>query len=93
MRWLTQEDFDSAFNQCWGVMADKGLALQDVLSKLAEFVVTLDVKQPIQQAKLIANLADLEQRLSVGTNDKLQLAGLVGIFVQMRSSLVSVDAA
>ena len=92
LRWLTQEDFDACFEHCWRTMAEKGLALQDVLSKLSEFVVQLDVKEPIRLAMLVASLADLEQRLAVGTSEKLQLAGLVGLFVQFRPGLVSVNA-
>ena len=85
---LQQEDFDSCFNNCWTLMSDKGLALQDVLTALADFAKLLDIKQTIQKAMLLANLADLEHRLSVGTNEKMQLAGLVGIFVTMRPVLV-----
>ena len=92
MLWLTQEDFDSCFGQCWELMHARGLALQDVMTKLGEFVVNLDVKSPIEVAKLVASLADLEHRLSVGTSDKLQLAGLVGLFVMFRPGLVSVSA-
>lgn len=90
--WLTQEDFDTCFANCWTLMSEKGLALVDVLTKVSEFVTSLDVKEPIQMAKLVASLADLEHRLSVGTNEKTQLAGLVGIFVMGRPGLVSVNA-
>ena len=71
-------------------MSEKGLALQDVLTALTEHSKLLEVKETIQKAFLIASLSDLEHRLSVGTNEKLQLAGLVGIFVQMRDKLVQV---
>ena len=74
-------------------MSTKGLALADVVAKVAEYVALLHVKEPINQAKLMASLADLELRLADGTNEKLQLAGLVGLFVQYRPGLVGVDAA
>ena len=53
-----QEDFDVAFQQCWGLMSDKGLALQDVITELAKFVTQLEVKEPIQVACLAASLAE-----------------------------------
>ena len=93
VRWLLQEEFDSCFDNCWRTMSEKGLALSDVLTKIAEFVVTLEVKEPIHVARLLASLSDLELRLSVGTNEKIQLAGLVGLFLQYRPGLVSVEAA
>ena len=37
-----------------------------------------DVKDRGAHALLVANLCDLEHRLSLGTNDKMQLAGMVG---------------
>ena len=40
-------------------------------------------------ALLVANLCDLEHRLSLGTNDKMQLAGMVGLFQTSRPSLKS----
>ena len=89
---LTQEEFDQCFEQCWRLMSDKGLALQDVLTGLAERVTNMAVKEPIHLARLVASLADVEHRLSVGTNEKLQLAGLVGLFLQYRPGLVNVDA-
>lgn len=86
--WMMTEDFGAAFANTWRTMGEKGLALQDILTKLAEFVALLDVKDAVHKARLVASLADLEQRLSVGTSEKLQLAGLVGIFTQMRPALV-----
>ena len=38
---------------------------------------------------LVASLADLEHRLSLGTNDKMQLAGMVGLFQTSRPQLIS----
>ena len=89
VRWLTQEDFDSCFDNCWRTMSEKGLALQDMLTEISAFVSHLDVKEPIHIAMLMASLADLEHRLAVGTNEKMQLAGLVGLFIQARPGLVS----
>ena len=87
MNAMLSDDFDGAFRTAWEVMHERGLALQDVLTSLSEMVVMLDVKDLMAKARLMASLADLEERLSVGTNEKLQLAGLVGLFVGMRPQL------
>jgi len=50
----------------------------------------LDVKDRMAHALLVASLSDLEHRLSLGTNDKTQLAGMVGLFQTSRSQLVVV---
>lgn len=70
-------------------MTENGLALQDILTQLSHFVSALDVKEGLAKAQLFASLADIEHRLSVGTSEKVQLAGLVGIFGQARAGLVA----
>jgi replication factor C subunit 3/5 len=70
-------------------MTEKGLALQDLLKDLRDHIIYLDVKDRMAHATLVANLCDLEHRLSLGTNDKMQLAGLVGVFQLARSALKS----
>merc|ERR1712066_23792 len=92
MRWLMEEDFAIAFDNIWRLMSDKGLALQDVLTELHSYVLLLDVKDAVAKAMLVASIADVEFRLSVGTNEKLQLGGLVGIFQQAKISLVQAAA-
>ena len=67
----------------------EGLALQDILKDLRDHVIYLDVKDRMAHALLVANLCDLEHRLSLGTNDKMQLAGMVGLFQTSRPSLKS----
>ena len=89
MQWLTQEEFGSAFANAWRTMQEKGLALQDILTKISEFATLLDVKDSLAKARLVASLADIEHRLAVGTSEKLQLGGLVGLFLQARPGLVA----
>ena len=65
------------------------LRLQDVLSALHSHVVCFEPKDRMAHAMLVASLADLEHRLSLGTNDKMQLAGIVGLFQTSRPQLIS----
>ena len=59
------------------------------LKDLRDHVIYLDVKDRMAHALLVANLCDLEHRLSLGTNDKMQLAGMVGLFQTARPTLKS----
>ena len=43
-------------------------------------------------AALVASLADVEHRLAVGTSEKIQLAGVVGIFMQSKAAIIAAQA-
>lgn len=43
---------------------------------------------PKVKVQLIDKLADCEYRLASGTNEKLQLAGLVGSFIKAREEVI-----
>ena len=68
------------------VLTGTHLAPQDVLTELHEHCLRLQSKN-LPKALLIASLADAEARLAVGTNEKLQLGGLVGVFQVSKASL------
>ena len=89
LRWLLQEDFVTAFNNIWQLMTGKGLALQDILTELHNHVLLLEIKDQIKKAMLVASLSDVEHRLSVGTSEKLQLGGLVGIFQEAAKGIAA----
>ena len=76
----------------WRTMSEKGLALQDVLAELYAHVMCLDVKASVPLARLVASLADVEHRLAVGTSEKTQLAGLVGLFMSTKPALLAAMA-
>lgn len=86
---LLNDEFGPAFALVWEKMSGKGLALQDILTEVAKIVSQIEPKNPLSKAQLIASLADVEHRLSVGTSEKLQLGGLVGIFMQVRAALAA----
>jgi len=85
-RSLMEEDFSTALSSVWSRLQDRGVALQDVLTELHHLVLALEAK-PLPKASLVASLADAEERLSVGTSERLQLAGLVGLFQLARPHL------
>lgn len=57
--------------------ADKGLALQDILSGLYDYVATIELSGPTR-IYLLDQLAQVEHRLSTGGSEKLQLTALLG---------------
>jgi len=89
LRSLLEEDFSAGVQSIWELMSEKGLALQDILKDLRDHIIYLDVKDRMAHAMLVASLCDLEHRLSLGTNDKMQLAGMVGVFQVSRSALLT----
>lgn len=89
LEWLMEAEFPVVFARTWELMRDKGLALVDVTTELHKYVTYLETSKPIAKAMLVASLADLEQRLSVGTNEKLQLGSLIGVFHQARVAMAA----
>merc|ERR1711865_1172819 len=72
LRSLLEEDFSAGVQSIWELMSEKGLALQDILKDLRDHIIYLDVKDRMAHAMLVASLCDLEHRLSLGSNDKMQ---------------------
>lgn len=64
-----------------GIQAAKGLSLTDMLTYLHELVLQISYPPPVMNF-ILSQMSNIEYRLSHGTNDKLQLASLVGVFKQ-----------
>jgi replication factor C subunit 3/5 len=89
-REIVQALMSKSFKDAYEVMASKrrsqGLALTDIITHLAKYVLTIKFPGPVQ-AKLLSSLADIEYRLSFGTSDKLQQAAVVGAFAEARAGM------
>jgi len=81
--WLLNSKFSEALNNIWTLKTLKGLALQDILTEVAPFVSAIEFPAEVR-IYITEKLADLEYRLSTGSNERVQLAGLVGIFAVAR---------
>lgn len=57
--------------------ADKGLALQDIIAGLYDFIATIAFAAQTR-VYLLDQLAQVEHRLSTGGSEKLQLTALLG---------------
>jgi len=73
------DDFSLCYHIIFKSKIDRGLALQDLIGGVYDFV--QDVELPARaRIYLLDQLATVEHRLSTGGNEKLQLSGLVGSF-------------
>jgi replication factor C subunit 3/5 len=91
----TPEDVDMIMDALWNhslqecfdvvgaMQVEKGLALTDVVSELHDRVRTMNA-HPAVLKHVLKELAECEFRLATAVDDKIQLLGLIAIFVQAR---------
>ena len=84
--WMLSDDLTSAFNKIYDLKTLKGIALQDILTEVHKYIERIDFP-PNVRIYLLRELADLECRLAVGTNEKLQLGSLVAVFYNARNKV------
>jgi len=80
---LLNKDFADAFGDIKEMMVHKGLALNDIVTGVYELMIRMKI-DAMTLCKVLSELADLEHRLTVATNEKIQLASLVGLFQTVR---------
>jgi len=80
---LLNKDFKAAFEGTRGVMEERGLALMDVIMGIYQLVMRMKI-DALVLCKVLSRLADLEHRLTVATNERIQIASLVAIFQVVR---------
>ena len=88
--WMLNEPFATAFKNTMNLKTLKGLSLQDIVTEMHLFVHRLDLPQKIR-IYLLVKLAELEQRLMKGTNEKIQLGSLISAF-QITRDMVKEEA-
>lgn len=88
---LLNEPFQASFNAVLEIQSRRGLSLTDIVSAAHEYVCRTSMP-PRVLAMLLDRLADIEYRLAFGTNEKLQLAALVGIFHIAKEQIISIAA-
>lgn len=65
----------------------KGLALSDIVKEIHPFIFRMGLPAKVKIG-LVEKLADCEYRLASGTNERLQLGGLIGAFAKAREQVV-----
>ncbi|KAL2232366.1 replication factor C subunit 3 [Sesamum indicum] len=86
--WLLNEPFTTSCKRISEIKTRKGLALVDIVREVTMFVFKIKMPSDVR-IQLINEMAEIEYRLSLACNDKLQLGSLVAAFTQTRASLVA----
>nr|XP_023924304.1 replication factor C subunit 3 [Quercus suber] len=86
--WLLNESFTESFKRISEMKTRKGLALVDIVREVTMFVFKIKMPSDIR-VQLINDMADIEYRLSLACNDRLQLGSLIASFTRARSALVA----
>lgn len=84
--------FNETFANCSAQISElkntKGLALTDIVRDVYPYVMKLSIPDDTKMY-LLEQMSDIEYRLSVGTNEKIQLSSLIGCFQLARESVAS----
>lgn len=80
---LMNQTFQTASEKILGMCTSKGYALVDVLADLTLKLVCMDMDS-VPLGLLLDGMSNVEHRLAFGTDEKLQAASLVGVFVKTR---------
>mmetsp|Transcript_21116 Transcript_21116/g.37861 ORF Transcript_21116/g.37861 Transcript_21116/m.37861 type:complete len:353 (+) Transcript_21116:46-1104(+) len=83
LEWLLNLDFKEAYDKLVNICSTKGYALTDILTDLATQLLGMELP-PGVLAVLLDGMSDVEHRLAFGTDEKIQAASLVGIFITAR---------
>lgn len=83
---LMNQSFQTAFEGITKMCSTKGYALADILSDLTFSIAGLNLNGEAL-ACILDGMSSVEHRLAFGTDEKLQTASLVGVFVKARQSL------
>ncbi|KAL8284202.1 hypothetical protein RQP46_004951 [Phenoliferia psychrophenolica] len=77
MRSMMNESFETSYRYISSMKMEKGLALQDILAGVYDYIATVEFS-PQTRVYLLDQLGQVEHRLSTGGSEKLQLTALLG---------------
>ncbi|KAF8822980.1 hypothetical protein IE077_001557, partial [Cardiosporidium cionae] len=83
---LMEDSFEKAFKELRSLQKEKGYSVDNIVSALYQLVLAIDWPNTVIM-QLVARLADIEERLSFGASEEIQLAALVSSFVNVRHDL------
>ncbi|KAG8966708.1 Subunit of heteropentameric Replication factor C (RF-C) [Tulasnella sp. 419] len=76
---MMSEEFTTSYNKISKLKIERGLALQDLIAGIYEYLETIEFPAHTR-VYLLDHLATTEHRLSTGGSEKLQLTALLGAF-------------
>jgi len=80
---LFNDDFVKAYENLITMCSTKGYAMADILTDLTTIVTTMKLPSGVL-ADLLDGMSNIEYRLAYGTDEKIQGASLVGVFIKAR---------
>jgi len=83
---LTTQDFKMAFDTFIELKTSNSLALEDILRELHQCVMQTNFNDTMKM-QLIQRMSEVEFRLASGSNERTQVATIVGCFIQVRSQM------
>lgn len=83
---LMNATFQEATTDILSICTAKGYALADVLQALTAKLILIEMDN-IPFAMIFDGMSNVEHRLAFGTDEKVQIASLVGVFVKTRESI------
>ncbi|KAK6190585.1 hypothetical protein SNE40_002418 [Patella caerulea] len=89
VNWILNENFTTAYKNLTEIKTAKGLALQDVLTEIHQYVHRIDLPVKVKM-HLLEKMADIEYRLALGTSEKIQMSSLIAAF-QAARDLITQD--
>ncbi|XP_035719195.1 replication factor C subunit 5-like isoform X1 [Vespa mandarinia] len=81
--WLLNESYELSYCKIQDLKIKKGLALQDILTELHQFVHKIEFPDHIL-IDLVIKMAEIEKRVAVGCSEAVQLNALVAAFHKAR---------
>lgn len=81
--WLTNEKYNDAFSKILQLKHQRSLTLDDIIKAIHQQVLVTNMSDQMKMF-IIERLSQIEYRLAHGSNEKAQIASLVGGFVEIR---------
>uniref|UniRef100_A0A3Q0KH24 Putative replication factor C / DNA polymerase III gamma-tau subunit n=1 Tax=Schistosoma mansoni TaxID=6183 RepID=A0A3Q0KH24_SCHMA len=85
---VLNEPISTAYHNITAVKNLKGIALQDIITEIHPLIMRIDLPDKIRCDLLIA-LSDIENRMSQGASERLQLGAFVSAFTRAKIALES----
>lgn len=76
---MMNEEFQTSFKRIQDIKVNYGLALQDIISGIYDYLRTV-LLEKTAQVYIMDQLSQIEYRLSTGATEKIQLSSLLGSF-------------
>lgn len=83
---LMNATFRVAAAETIAICTTKGYALADVLQEITALMTCIEMDS-VALAMILDGMSNVEHRLAFGTDEKLQIASLVGVFVKTRQTI------